>query len=490
MCTDEARPVCAGPNEKCFRDPRCLPDSADPYSGIGCNAGGRGIECRFCGFGPFLAAGIECPVLAESRAVQLQIGLDVNRTMDEITPARMDEMAGVMKETLGCMPPSCVVSLSAIPLQPKRATQLKFGLAVGAEISDLNNDQSFFVSALRQELSCEQVKGCALFLSPLGGSVVLLVTVVVNRDDLLQHDVTVGAVQAWTSRMRAITESSVAEAASGASGASDASGELSSGADDGSNTSSVPTLEIGGVPLAIEAVLNLTEQITVQANTAQTRLQITVTIFDDAVPTQAIPLPSTGGSLLSTPNASGGVNASGVVNGTNPILLTSPTVAPVAFALQAFLNLGSAQISATLSEGVLSSSWSADHTIASRAVAPPQNPPPPPPPLPMPPSPLHPPSVPLVCSETQADTVCAGPTEYCYHDPRCTGGSATPDPHGGLGCNAGGVHPECRFCGFGPFENIPCPGILPQTGQASLTTETGDASSLIIIIGGTLLVLC
>ena len=27
---------------------------------------------------------------------------------------------------------------------------------------------------------------------------------------------------------------------------------------------------------------------------------------------------------------------------------------------------------------------------------------------------------------------------------------------GGLGCNAGGQGQNCRFCGFGEFENIPC----------------------------------
>ena len=38
---------------------------------------------------------------------------------------------------------------------------------------------------------------------------------------------------------------------------------------------------------------------------------------------------------------------------------------------------------------------------------------------------------------------CAGPTEACFRDPRCSAGD---DPFGGLGCNAGGVAWDCRFC--------------------------------------------
>ena len=31
-------------------DYRCLNPANDPWSGLGCNAGGQGIACRFCGF--------------------------------------------------------------------------------------------------------------------------------------------------------------------------------------------------------------------------------------------------------------------------------------------------------------------------------------------------------------------------------------------------------------------------------------------------------
>lgn len=45
-------PVCAGPNEPCFRDPTCS-DDPPRDGGLGCNAGGLGANCRFCGFGPY-----------------------------------------------------------------------------------------------------------------------------------------------------------------------------------------------------------------------------------------------------------------------------------------------------------------------------------------------------------------------------------------------------------------------------------------------------
>jgi len=52
-----------------------------------------------------------------------------------------------------------------------------------------------------------------------------------------------------------------------------------------------------------------------------------------------------------------------------------------------------------------------------------------------------------------AQATCAGPSEPCYWEPLCE----TPwyDPHSGLGCNAGGVAWNCRFCGFGPFPDCP-----------------------------------
>ena len=58
VCTTSAAAVCAGPTEPCFYDPACA-DSTSPHhhGGLGCNAGGQGQLCRFCGFGPF----VTCP---------------------------------------------------------------------------------------------------------------------------------------------------------------------------------------------------------------------------------------------------------------------------------------------------------------------------------------------------------------------------------------------------------------------------------------------
>ena len=58
----------------------------------------------------------------------------------------------------------------------------------------------------------------------------------------------------------------------------------------------------------------------------------------------------------------------------------------------------------------------------------------------------------------------------CYRDDRCTNGK---DPHGGLGCNAGG-HPKCRFCGP-PFP------ACPQEVQA-----TADVIALDFEVAGTI----
>jgi len=83
--------------------------------------------------------------------------------------------------------------------------------------------------------------------------------------------------------------------------------------------------------------------------------------------------------------------------------------------------------------------------------APPSPSPPPPSPAPTPPPPASPP----VCSST-AEAVCAGPNELCFYDAACL--DANHEGHAyGLGCNAGGVGQECRFCGFGVFVDCPVP---------------------------------
>jgi hypothetical protein len=51
-CGTRAAPVCASASEPCYFDATCL------KGGLGCNAGGKGDQCRFCGFGPF----VPCPL--------------------------------------------------------------------------------------------------------------------------------------------------------------------------------------------------------------------------------------------------------------------------------------------------------------------------------------------------------------------------------------------------------------------------------------------
>jgi len=57
VTADEAKPLCAGPTELCFLDTICTTPWLDLLGGLGCNAGGKGQQYRFCGFGPFVA----CP---------------------------------------------------------------------------------------------------------------------------------------------------------------------------------------------------------------------------------------------------------------------------------------------------------------------------------------------------------------------------------------------------------------------------------------------
>ena len=139
-------------------------------------------------------------------------------------------------------------------------------------------------------------------------------------------------------------------------------------------------------------------------------------------------------------------------------------------------------MAAMLSVPVLNvSAVSVASVLTMRAVAPPAAPPPPPSPPPPPPDQAK-------CPETFATPVCAGPTEPCFLDRRC--GTAD-DPHGGLGCNAGGFS-KCRFCGFGAFEDITCPaGVGLSSGVAALTGDGSDSSSTgLIIVAIGVVVLC
>lgn len=62
-----------------------------------------------------------------------------------------------------------------------------------------------------------------------------------------------------------------------------------------------------------------------------------------------------------------------------------------------------------------------------------------------------------------ASSACAGPDKPCYYDPACALDSIS------LGCNANGLHPNCRFCGVGEFEGISCPPNHTPSGQVFTT---------------------
>jgi len=72
-CLETPLAVCAGPDEMCFLDTRCS-DASNLSGTHGCNAGGKGQNCRFCGFGPYAA----CPdVPVAGRAKSAHSALDL-----------------------------------------------------------------------------------------------------------------------------------------------------------------------------------------------------------------------------------------------------------------------------------------------------------------------------------------------------------------------------------------------------------------------------
>ena len=145
-------------------------------------------------------------------------------------------------------------------------------------------------------------------------------------------------------------------------------------------------------------------------------------------------------------------------------------------------------------------------TTATTFVSP--SPPPDPPPTPVTPPPLLPPALPPLtspplpfspapplvstpappspCQREVALAVCAGPSELCFHDPRCSSGD---DPFDGLGCNAGNGDKNCRFCGFGNFTAIPCVGDIGES-DSNLTSSSGAAAVTAVVVAIALLLLC
>ena len=71
---------CAGPEEPCFFDARCLGETEDPYGGLGCNAGGH-FGCRFCGFGDYVE--VECPAPPGVEQGGVQVMLTLAGDIDE-----------------------------------------------------------------------------------------------------------------------------------------------------------------------------------------------------------------------------------------------------------------------------------------------------------------------------------------------------------------------------------------------------------------------
>ena len=63
---------------------------------------------------------------------------------------------------------------------------------------------------------------------------------------------------------------------------------------------------------------------------------------------------------------------------------------------------------------------------------------------------------PLPCGAVAAAVCGRGPSEPCYYDAACDDSSLP-------GCNAGGVGARCRFCGFGEYDSVTCPGEVSTT---------------------------
>ena len=77
--------------------------------------------------------------------------------------------------------------------------------------------------------------------------------------------------------------------------------------------------------------------------------------------------------------------------------------------------------------------------------------------------------------------MCSATDELCFFDPRCSD-PPTDASYGHLGCNAGGVGTNCRYCGFGAYRGIECPsreraGNAPPTELIYTATVAGTVNS-------------
>jgi hypothetical protein len=104
---------------------------------------------------------------------------------------------------------------------------------------------------------------------------------------------------------------------------------------------------------------------------------------------------------------------------------------------------------------------------------------------PTPPKPPPPVQTEIPCTADAAANVC-GSSGQCFLDVRCTTNTSQ-DPYGGLGCNAGGVAPGCRFCGFGDYRDIICPDnrpglTLPDQGGPMPAIASGAGALIALIV--------
>merc|ERR1711957_496010 len=72
------------------------------------------------------------------------------------------------------------------------------------------------------------------------------------------------------------------------------------------------------------------------------------------------------------------------------------------------------------------------------------------------------------CPASQVCQFANEPAVPFFWDPSCT--------DGGLGCNADGIHQECRFCAVRPFQDVSCPG--QETAEEACTWPVMGAPSV------------
>lgn len=109
-CTAVGAAVCAGPTEPCYLDTTCS-SSPPRLGGMGCNAGGAGQNCRFCGFGPFetcpTGAAVGDPHMTNIFEEQFDVMADGEHTFIQIPrkaapDATLLRVDGVVKSAFNC----------------------------------------------------------------------------------------------------------------------------------------------------------------------------------------------------------------------------------------------------------------------------------------------------------------------------------------------------------------------------------------------------